>query len=121
MTDTVVTETMAVPPPEPERPPAAGPGDWVRRNLFRSVGDGIVTVISGLVVLYLLFRALNYVFVTGRWEIVQVNLRLFMVGRYPVDELWRIVVALSLIALFGGIVAGFVARRRVLTGTVDPA
>ncbi len=121
MTDTVVTETMAVPPPEPERPPAAGPADWVRRNLFRSVGDGIVTVIAGLVVLYLLFRALNYVFVTGRWEIVQVNLRLFMVGRYPVDELWRIVVALSLIALFGGIVAGFVARRRVLTGTVDPA
>ena len=30
------TPTMPVPPPEPERPPAAGPGDWVRRNLFRS-------------------------------------------------------------------------------------
>ena len=62
---------MAIPPPEPERPAAAGPGDWVRHNLFRSVGDGIVTVVSGLVVLYVVYRAVRYVFVTGRWEIVR--------------------------------------------------
>ena len=37
-----------------------------------------------------LYRLVRYVFVTGRWEIVRVNLKLFMVGRYPADELWRI-------------------------------
>ena len=118
---TVTTETMAVPPPEPERPAAAGPGDWIHRNLFRSVGDGIVTVVSGLVVLYVVYRALRYVFVTGRWEIVQVNLKLFMVGRYPNDELWRISVAIALIAMFTGLVAGFVGHRRVVTGRAAPS
>jgi len=119
--DTVATETMAVPPPEPERAPAAGPGDWVRRNLFRSLGDGIVTVAAGLVVLYVIYRGVRYLFVTGRWDIVNVNLKLFLVGRYPVDELWRLSVAIALIALFIGAVAGFVPKRRRLMGMPDAA
>ena len=109
-------EPSAVPPPEPERPRPSGPGDWVRHNLFRSTRDGIVTVVSAVVVGYAIYRAVRYVFVTGRWEIVRINLRLFMVGRYPSDELWRISVALASIALFGGVVAGFIGHRRVVTG-----
>ena len=54
--DPVLTETMAIPPPEPPRPPAAGPGDWVRRNLFRSPADAIVTIVSGLLVGYVAYR-----------------------------------------------------------------
>ncbi len=61
---------------------------------------------SGLVVGYVAYRLLRFVFVTGRWEIVRVNLKLFMVGRYPTDELWRIAVALILIALYAGLIAG---------------
>jgi len=116
----VLDAAMPIPPPEPERPPAAGPADWVRRNLFRSVGDGVVTVVAGLVVLYVVYRAVRYVFVTGRWDIVEVNLRLFLVGRYPADELWRLVLAIAVITFFIGLVGGFIARRRVLTGTADP-
>src|SRR5829696_1499855 len=119
MTDTVITETMAIPPPEPPRPPAAGPGDWIRRNLFRSPVDGLVTILAGAVVGYVLFRLLRYVFVTGRWEIVRVNLKLFMVGPYPDDQLWRIGVVLAVIACYGGVLAGYTARRRALTGRVE--
>ncbi|MET0147155.1 MAG: amino acid ABC transporter permease [Ilumatobacteraceae bacterium] len=115
-----ITEIMAVPPPEPERPKASGPGDWVRRNLFHSVGDGVITVIAGLIAVYAIYRGLRYVFVTGRWEIVRVNLKLFMVGRYPNDEMWRISVALSAIALFIGTAAGFAVMRRRATGRTDP-
>ncbi len=64
---------------------------WARHNLFRSWTDTLVTVISALVVGYLIFRLAQFVFVTGRWDIVRVNLTLFMVGRYPRDELWRVV------------------------------
>lgn len=117
--ETALTDTLAL-PPEPERPPADGPVDWVRRNLFRSVGDGIVTVVAGLLLLLLAYRAVRYVFVTGRWEIVRVNLKLFLVGRYPGDELWRISVAIALVALFIGAAAGFIHRRRQVTGTADP-
>ncbi len=77
-------------------------------------------MVSGVVVGYVLYRAVRYVFVTGRWEIVRVNLELFMVGRYPRDELWRISVAIALIAFFSGLVAGFIGRRRVVTGRAEP-
>ncbi|MET0325693.1 MAG: amino acid ABC transporter permease [Ilumatobacteraceae bacterium] len=113
-------EVAAVPPPEPERPTTNGPADWVRHNLFRSTRDSIVTVVSALVVGYVVYRAVRYVFVTGRWEIVRVNLRLFLVGRYPSDELWRISLAIALIAGFAGLVGGFIGRRRIVTGRVPP-
>ena len=77
------------PPPEPPPEPAAGPADWLRRNLFRSWVDGVITVIATAIVLYIAFRAARFVFVSGRWEIIERNLALFMVGRYPRDELWR--------------------------------
>ncbi len=118
--DTIVTEALEVPPPEPTRPPATGPLDWIHRNLFRSVGDGIVTVVAGAILLYVVYRAVRYVFVTGRWEIVRVNLKLFMVGRYPSDEMWRIALSIALVALFVGAAAGFIARRRELIGTAEP-
>ncbi|MBA3286810.1 MAG: amino acid ABC transporter permease [Acidimicrobiia bacterium] len=117
---TFLTEDLAVPPPEPPRPPTAGPADWVRRNLFRSVGDGVVTVVAAIVVGFVVFRFARFLFSTGRWEIVRTNLKLFMVGRYPADELWRIVVALTAVAFVGGLIAGFVARRHVVAGTVAP-
>ncbi len=120
MTDTVLTETMAVPPPEPPPPPSAGAGDWVRRNLFRSRVDGVVTIVAGAIAGYVIYRLARFVFVTGRWDIVRSNLKLFMVGRYPDDDLWRIGVVLAGFALYGGLVAGFIARRRVMTGRVDP-
>ena len=118
MIETVLTETMAVPPPEPPRPPAAGPGDWLRRNLFRSPFDAVVTIVAGAVVAYVVYRLARYVFVTGRWEIIRVNLKLFMVGRYPNDQLWRISVALVVIAFAGGVVAGHVGHRRMVTGQI---
>jgi general L-amino acid transport system permease protein len=91
-------------------------GTWLRRNLFRSPADVVVTIVSGLVVGYLLYRLGRFVLVTGRWDIVRENLTLYMVGRYPRDDLWRIAVALWVVGGFAGVVAGHVARRRVATG-----
>ncbi len=110
--DPVLAETMAVPPPEPARPPATGPADWIRRNLARSPADIVMSLVAAGIVGYILYRLARYVFVTGRWEIVRANLKLFMVGRYPLDDLWRISVVVVGIGLFGGLVAGYVAVRR---------
>ncbi|MGH9132580.1 MAG: amino acid ABC transporter permease [Ilumatobacteraceae bacterium] len=103
-----------MPPPEPPW------RRWARENLFRSKVDTVVTVVSSVVVGYVLFRLVRFVLVTGRWDIVRVNLTLFMVGRYPTDELWRIVLALVLIAGYGGAVAGHVHQRQVRAGTAPP-
>lgn len=89
---------------------------WARRNLFRSWLDGLVTVVFGTIGLYLAVRGLRFVFVTGRWEVVRRNLTLFMVGRFPPDEQWRIGVAVVVLAGWAGVIAGVVRTRQVRAG-----
>ncbi len=97
--------------------PGTRAGRWARAHLFRTPVDGVVTVVGGLVVAYVLYRALRFVLVTGRWEIVRVNLKLFMVGRFPDMHLLRVSVALVVAAAVGGLVAGVVHARQVRAGT----
>ena len=107
----------ALPPPEePGAEPARSAGDWIRRNLFRTWIDGLITVVATIVLAYAAYRLLRFVFVSGRWDIIERNLALFMVGRYPRDELWRIGVGLCAIAAYGGVLAGYVQRMRQITG-----
>ena len=63
---------------------------WMRRNLFRSITDTILTVISASILGYVIFQVFQFVFVTGRWEIIQVNLKILLVGRFP-EELMFLV------------------------------
>lgn len=95
-------------PPVPRRA-----ASWMRRNIFRSWLDGLVTVVLGAIALYLAVRAVRFVFVTGRWEVVRRNLTLFMVGRFPAAEQWRIGVAVVALALWAGVIAGVVRSRQV--------
>ncbi|MDH3682835.1 MAG: amino acid ABC transporter permease [Acidimicrobiia bacterium] len=85
---------------------------WLRKNLFRSVGDSITTIVIGSLAIWVLYRFLRFVFVTGRWEIVRTNLSLFITGSWPEDELWRVVVAIVAVSFMAGLIAGFIARQR---------
>ncbi|HEY5875193.1 MAG TPA: hypothetical protein VIT64_07835, partial [Ilumatobacteraceae bacterium] len=81
-----------------------------------------MTPISALIVGYLLYRAMRFVFVTGRWDIVRENLTLFLVGPYPRDEVWRPAVAVIFIAGYGGLLAGVIHVRQAFardTGVDD--
>lgn len=90
---------------------------WLRRNLFRGPVDSVVTIVVGAISLYLLYRLGRYIFVTGRWDIVRVNLRLLMVGRFPTIHLPRIAVTLVVLGGVGGLVAGMIASRQTAAGT----
>jgi general L-amino acid transport system permease protein len=116
---TAPTARPAAPPDAPPASPPASPlgrravaGRWLRRNLFRGPLDGLVSVVGGVLAVYVVFRLVRFVLVTGRWEVVRVNLKLLMVGRYPDGDLDRIAVALAVAALVGGLVAGVVHRRQ---------
>lgn len=90
---------------------------WVRRHLFRSFWDGVMTVVFGGLGLYILLRLARFVFVTARWEIIQVNLKLLMVGRWPDIHLPRISVTLVVLGALGGLIAGLIHARQVRAGT----
>lgn len=76
---------------------------WIRRNLFSSVANGVLTVVSLYVVYALLSGLLRWAFTEARWGVVTENLKLFMVGRYPPEEVWRVAVSVLVISLLFGL------------------
>lgn len=106
---------------EMHAPHAQRPGAlvWARRNLFRSPIDGALTVVFGALSIWLLYKTLSFIFVTGRWDIIRVNLRLLMIGRFPDAHVLRLVVTVIALAAWGGFLAGFVRARQVRSGRVS--
>ncbi|HEX8581292.1 MAG TPA: hypothetical protein VF640_03140, partial [Acidimicrobiales bacterium] len=102
-----------IPPAPPEGPPSAKlpPGEWVRRNLFSSVANGVVTVVMGVVIAWAAYRAVRWVFVTAEWEIVRRNLTSFMIGSFPRDQLWRPWASLFVVAATIGAASGMAAAE----------
>jgi general L-amino acid transport system permease protein len=86
-------------------PPVATTGvtGWLRANLWNTWYNAAITLLlSGLIALAL-GPALQWVFRTAHWHAVAVNLRLFTVGLYPAEYLWRPGGLLIMVAfLFGG-------------------
>jgi general L-amino acid transport system permease protein len=91
---------------------------WLRHNLFRSRRDAVLTVLFGAFSIWVLFKTINFVFVTGRWTIIEVNLRLLMIGRYPGAHDLRLVVTVIVLAAWGGLLAGFIRGRQTRAGRI---
>ena len=64
------------------------PVEWIARNLFNSVMNSIITVLFSALLILALVLSLDWV-IGADFRIVRVNLRVFMVGQFPRDELWR--------------------------------
>lgn len=92
---------------------------WARRNLFRTARDSATTVVAALVVGWAVYKAVRFVVSTGRWEVVRTNLSLFLVGRYPADDLWRVVAVAIVAAFVAGLVTGVLTRRRRAAAAAD--
>lgn len=118
----VLAEPIGAPEPEPPRRDLT-PRQWVRANLFSSPLNSVLTVVIGLGTAYVVYRLARWAFVTAEWAVVRVNLRLFMVGFFPVDQLWRLWVALYVLVATCGLAAGALAEasRRVADGDEEPA
>ena len=80
-----------------------------------------LTIVFGAVSIWLIWRTLRFVFVTGRWEVVRVNLRLLMIGRYPEAHVLRLAVLIIVMAAWAGLLAGIVRARQVRAGRVPAA
>ena len=113
---------QAMPAPAGERGLVA----WVRKNLFASVGDTILTLLGLALVAMILPPIIDWAFVQAQWTgpdrsvcatvaqggvqpdgwsgacwaFVNAKFGQFMFGRYPLDERWRpILVAILFVAL----------------------
>lgn len=96
-------------------PSERGFGAWVRKNMFATVSDSILTVVGLLVVAYVIPPFINWAFLQAQWTgtdrtfcatvaqggmqpegwsgacwaFVNAKFGQFMFGRYPISERWR--------------------------------
>lgn len=86
--------------------------EWFKENLFSTWRNGLLTVISSIVVLFVLFRFANFIFVEADWAVIQANMKGYMTGGFPLEETWRIWLCVYLVATLAGLTAG--SRRTKL-------
>jgi len=87
-----------------------GPIAWLRRNLFSGWISSLVTGMTAGLLLLLAVNIGQWALTEARWEVVSVNMRLFLVGQYPADQLWRIWLALAILSVLTGASAGLFGR-----------
>ena len=79
---------------------------WLKDNLFNRWYNAVLTLLLAAAVGYLGYRAILYLFWNAEWAPVRANLTLFMIGSFPREEQWRVVVQLLLLAASFGILWG---------------
>ncbi len=107
MTTTLTAKKEVLPPPT-ERFTVLG---WLKKNLFGTWFDAILTVITGAFIVYVLYMGLRWIFTTAQWAAVTDNLQLYMKGQYPASEDWRLWLLVYLFAFIMGLMWGVFLRR----------
>jgi general L-amino acid transport system permease protein len=88
--------------------PARGATDWARKNLFNNWYNSLLTLALAALVIWALIALLRGL-VSADFEIIRTNLRLFMIGDFPADQLWRPWAATYCWAVLFGVVGGSLA------------
>ncbi len=112
---TTLTPTKDILPPPTERITILG---WMKKNLFGSIGDTILTIVAGTFLVWLIYAIFHWIFFTARWAAVTDNLQLYMKGQYPGTEDWRLWLLLFLLGLLIGLAWGIFLKRAEAVGWV---
>ena len=108
-----MTEITSSLPPLSERPGALG---WMRRNLFSTWGNSLLTLLSAAFLVWAIRGLLIWIFSAAEWGVILVNMRLIMVGQYPVALVWRIWVAMYFLAFLIGNTVGLRMEKTTRKG-----
>lgn len=100
-------------PPTSSAPPVAQTGAiaWLRKNLFSSWGNTILTIVIVALLARMLIGFAIWSTTKAQWQVIPTNLPLFMVGLYPADQYWRMWLMFGLIATMAGLSWGVLTRN----------
>ncbi len=94
-------------PEEPSLPP----GEWVQKNLFSSVFNSVLTILTIVVMAFAVRGLLNYIFSEERvWSAPATNARLILTFAYPESQYARVWVTVGLLAVLAGTSIGLWAQ-----------
>ena len=94
--------------PRVEKP---GPATWVKKNLFNSWFNAILTVVLIAIIGGALFKLVTWAFGT-EWIVVTENFGQYMAGLYPAESYWRLWSVFAMIAALAGVSWGVLARNQ---------
>ena len=75
----------------------------LRRELFASPADGLLSVGLLTLLALALVGVLRWGFLQARWAVIQANSTLFAVGRYPIEQQWRLWLLTTLLIAAAGL------------------
>jgi len=70
---------------------------WLRRNLFNTWFNSLLTLLCLAVLGWGGIHLLRWATTQAQWAVVTTNLRLFFVGRYPTNQIWRLWLVLGMV------------------------
>ncbi len=105
---TTLTPTKDILPPPTERFTLLG---WMKKNLFGSIWDSILTVVAGAFLVWLIYAVITWIVAKAQWAAVTDNLQLFMKGQYPAAADWRLWLLLYILAMIAGLMWGLALKR----------
>lgn len=79
---------------------------WIGQNLFGSWLNTILTLASSAIIIITIGGLGRWALTGARWDVISANLKVLLVGTYPVEHLWRIGVILAMLVLLAGFSGG---------------
>ena len=73
------------------------PINWIKKNLFSTWFNSLLTVVSLGFIIWVGSGLISWALFQAQWVVLSTNLRLFFVGQYPVELLWRAWLTLAII------------------------
>jgi len=93
---------------EAVRPPRTSIGvlGWLRENLFSTWYNALLTFGSLGLIFVVLRGLLTWALTKARWDVVTINLTLFLIGPFPRNQTWRVWACVFMVAVLGGLSLG---------------
>jgi His/Glu/Gln/Arg/opine family amino acid ABC transporter permease subunit len=79
---------------------------WLHKNLFSTWYNTILTIVALWFIYTVLSQLIVWALTAARWEVITANLRLFMVGPFPPEQVWRVWLVLCIVSTLMGLSAG---------------
>ena len=103
-------------------PKSPGPVKWLKDNLFKSVGNTLITLILLPIIFFAIINAITWVLTEADWTAVVSFPTLYAVGQYPRDQIWRVGASLSYILFLLGVSWGkWNGLLKMISITAGPA
>ena len=86
-------------------------GRTLKSELFATPLDGLITLVLVGFLLAVGTAFLRWVLFQAQWAVIQTNTTLFAVGRYPIEQQWRLWLLTALIAAASGLSWGLLRGK----------